>query len=193
MPETLATLLISRNSGAGGCVNSKAIKLDGVAKARRPLTDEEREDARRLHAIWLRRKGELGVTQEQLAADCGWTTQSALNQYLRGVIPLNLEAALKLARALRVEVSDLSPRLASLLPPTPHRIGEEAASYQKTKTKEVGEDPRRLAWNRLYEELERKGMSDVALRMIKHLASELRREKGAVVPNTNARRKKKAR
>lgn len=164
-----------------------------MARVRRPLTEEEQADARRLHAVWLRRKGEIGVTQEQLAADCGWTTQSALNQYLRGVIPLNLEAALKLARALRVEVSDLSPRLASLLPPTPHGIGEEAASYHKIKTKEVGEDPRRLAWNRLYEDLERKGMSDVALRMIKHLASELRREKGAVVPNTNARRKKKAR
>lgn len=86
-------------------------------RIRRPLTDAERDDAERLKSIYQRRKRELAaqgtrLTQEDLAARCGWSGQSAVAQYVSGKTPLNLNAALKFAKELDVELVDISPRLA---------------------------------------------------------------------------------
>ena len=84
--------------------------------ARRDLTPEEKADADRLLAIWkLRFEGE--VSQEEIAARCGWKTQAAFSQYLLGRIPLNLAALLKISKALDIDPSDVSPRLTADLPP----------------------------------------------------------------------------
>lgn len=77
--------------------------------ARRPLTTEEQADADRLHAL-VRNDGRSQMT---VALACGWTTQGAVSQYIRGVIPLNLTAATKFARALNVDLHAISPRLAA--------------------------------------------------------------------------------
>lgn len=78
-----------------------------------PLSPEQLADAARLKAIYMAKKRELGLTQESLASACGWESQGSVSQYLNGKIPLNVEAAVKFAKALRVSVSDFSPRLAA--------------------------------------------------------------------------------
>lgn len=78
------------------------------------LNNDQINDARRLKAIYEARKAEdKSLTQESLASECGWKTQSAVQQYLNGLVPLNLSAAIKFARALRVSVKEISPQLAA--------------------------------------------------------------------------------
>lgn len=139
---------------------------------RRELSQEEQADARRLQAVWNRQKKAIGLTQEQVAADCGWSTQGAFSQYLLGRIPLNLRAVVKLARALHVEPHEISPRLAHDLAPTsPLRVAEESPRYGNPPE----QNQKRNAWMRLFDEFERAGITGTAMRMLRPLASELRR------------------
>ncbi len=155
-------LLEKLNRATHGESNRTTITLPLMSKQRRSLTAEEKNDARRLEAIWLRQKKILGLTQEQIAMDCGWTTQGAFNQYLRGAIPLNVKAALKIAKALRVEVSDFSPRLSSFLPAATASLQEKEIAYPVNQE----ENQQFAAWTRLYYELQREGMADAGLRLI---------------------------
>src|SRR5437764_11675008 len=85
-------------------------------KKRRELTDEEREEARRLSNAWDVFKAEnRGSSQAWLAAESGLGTQGAVFQYLRGVIPLNLTSLLAICRVLRLDPREISPRLAGVL------------------------------------------------------------------------------
>jgi transcriptional regulator with XRE-family HTH domain len=80
--------------------------------ATKTLTKEQLEDAARLRAIFEERKtADRSLTQETLAAACGWKTQSAAQQYLNGMVPLNLDALIKFSLALDVPVTDISPTL----------------------------------------------------------------------------------
>lgn len=84
---------------------------------RRELTPEETADAKRLAEVYRQVKAErkergLHLTQESLAHECGWGGQSAVSQYTNGRIPINLDALVKLASALDVEPSRISPSLA---------------------------------------------------------------------------------
>lgn len=81
----------------------------------KPLTAEQKSDARRLKQVYQARKRELGLTQDILADRCGWKAQSAVSQYLNGKIPLGLDAALIFARELQCSVSDISPSLSQKL------------------------------------------------------------------------------
>lgn len=56
-----------------------------------------------------------GLQQKQLAHDCGFRTPGAVSQYLTGHRKLGLQMACKFARALRVDLRDISPRLAGEL------------------------------------------------------------------------------
>lgn len=78
-----------------------------------PLTPEQKADAARLKAIYEAKKGELQLTQASLAALCGWESQGSVSQYLNGKIPLNLDAAAKLARNLECSIADFSKALDS--------------------------------------------------------------------------------
>lgn len=78
-----------------------------------PLSPEQRSDAARLKAVYTAKKRELSLTQEGLAAACGWESQGTVSQYFNGKIPLNIDAAVKFARVLKVSVSEFSPQLAS--------------------------------------------------------------------------------
>ncbi len=88
---------------------------------RRELTSEERAECARLKAIFEKRQKEARdqgarMTQETLGNSIGWRSgQSAVNQYLNGKVPLNLEALLKFAAELRFTPEEVSPRLASEL------------------------------------------------------------------------------
>ncbi|MFC7515133.1 helix-turn-helix domain-containing protein [Herbaspirillum sp. GCM10030257] len=76
------------------------------------LTEEQLNDAARLRQIFeVRKAQDKSWTQEKLAAECGWKTQSAAQQYMNGNVPLNLDALIKFATALDVSVTEISPSL----------------------------------------------------------------------------------
>jgi len=80
------------------------------------LTHEQKQDAERLKGIYDRRKDESKfsrerLSQEVLADEFGFSSQSAVNQYLTGKIPLNVKNAVKFAEHLRCRVSDFSPSI----------------------------------------------------------------------------------
>jgi transcriptional regulator with XRE-family HTH domain len=81
----------------------------------KPLTAEQHDDARRLKAALARAKSEFGLTQAELAARCGWDSQSSVSQYANGKIPLNVEALGLMCLHLRVSMSDISPTLSKRL------------------------------------------------------------------------------
>lgn len=83
---------------------------------RKIVTDEHREEARRLRAIWDQRKPELmarGVgTQEKFGARYDIGNQAATGFFLNGKVALSLKAAHGFARGLGCQIEDFSPRLA---------------------------------------------------------------------------------
>lgn len=82
----------------------------------KPLTHEQLADASRLRAAHESAKQKNpSLTQEALAFACGWKTQGAVSQYMRGDIPLNLKALLKFCSALDVAPESVSPSLALLI------------------------------------------------------------------------------
>lgn len=82
-----------------------------MSSKRRPLTADEIVWKDNLKAIYSRKKKELGLTQEKLADLCGWKTQASVSNYMNGVIPLNTDAKLKLAKALQVSVSEIDVKM----------------------------------------------------------------------------------
>lgn len=85
-----------------------------------PLNDEQKADAQRLKAIFLREKNlHPEMTQATLAEYCGWNTQATVSQYMNGKIPLNLPALCKFSEALEVAPEEISPSLASQMIITP--------------------------------------------------------------------------
>jgi SOS-response transcriptional repressor LexA len=106
-------------------------------KDRRALTAEQLEDAKRLRAIWLRRKAEaaqaspaMKLTQLQVSQDMGWSNQSAFNQYIVGKIALNLPNLLRFATYFSVDPSEISPTLAEQLPSQPPNAVAESSPPQ---------------------------------------------------------------
>lgn len=81
----------------------------------RPVTNEELEDAKRLRIIWNQKKDELNLSQVKAAKELGYNSQGAVSQYINGKVGLNLQAAAKFAKLLRVNVVDISPRLGKLV------------------------------------------------------------------------------
>ncbi len=77
----------------------------------KPLTPEQQDDAQRLMAIFEEHKTRHGLTQAALADDLGYSVQSSVSQYLKGKIPLNMEAAVKFARRFGCRVSAFSPSI----------------------------------------------------------------------------------
>lgn len=89
---------------------------------RRPLTPEEIAESAKLKAIYESKKAEAkgrgaSLTQADVAEACGWSGQSAFSQYATGKVPLNVEALLKLAKALNFHPGDVSPRLMDTVQP----------------------------------------------------------------------------
>jgi predicted transcriptional regulator len=98
----------------------------------KPLTDEQLEDAARLRRAFDDAKArDASLTQEVLAFECGWKTQGAVSQYLKGKIPLNFEAAYKFSVALKVWIEDISPSLAQRLAEMVVKVGPNTSPLQK--------------------------------------------------------------
>ena len=81
-----------------------------------PLADWQVEDSQRLKAIYIRKRGELGLRQDRIAAELGENvTQGAVSHFMNGRTALSLRAAVVFAKVLQVPVSEFSPRLAEQL------------------------------------------------------------------------------
>ncbi len=87
-----------------------------MATKRRPLNEIELANLERFKSIWLEKKQILKLTQEIAGHACGWNGQSAFSQYLCGIVPLNVEAVLRLAKVLAVHPAEIMPDINDLLP-----------------------------------------------------------------------------
>lgn len=92
---------------------------------RRPLTEEEKGEALRLMDFWRDfQEKTRGATQSWLASASGLGTQGAVSQYLRGAIPLNLQALLAICKVIEADPYMVSPRLMSTLEGLPNKVIE---------------------------------------------------------------------
>lgn len=104
-------LMFAVNSTSDGAMISRAITVSNMGKKRKELAAWQREDARRLRALW---DAKLPMSQEDFAdLHLGGKSQGAAAQYLNGAIPLNHRAVTAFAKVLETEVSAISPTLAA--------------------------------------------------------------------------------
>lgn len=62
---------------------------------------------KKLRSVWDAKKKDLNLTQESAAYELGFNGQSAVSNYLNGYQPLNLQVAIKFARLLKVDLSEI--------------------------------------------------------------------------------------
>lgn len=74
------------------------------------VTPDKREIAERLYHTWQRKKRELGITQSSVAERLG-ISQSALSQYLHGVVATNTDIVIKLANVMGVDPKEIDPKI----------------------------------------------------------------------------------
>lgn len=74
-----------------------------------PLTPEQAQECSRLKQLFLEKSD---ISQREFVKKYNLGTPANLGQYLQGRRPLNLKIANVMAKALGIEVSDFSPRLA---------------------------------------------------------------------------------
>lgn len=87
---------------------------------RTPLSDSQLADAERLRAVYNQRVKESKargdnptLNQTEVGERCEWKSpQSTVSQYMNGKVALNLDALVKLSKALDFEPADVSPLLA---------------------------------------------------------------------------------
>lgn len=131
-------LFHSVNSLSSGKDNRHATRLPSMSSEpkktrRKPLEEWQKEDAARLKEIYEQRKGSM--SQEEFAAAHGFGTQGAVWQYLNAYTPLNVDAAIRFARALRCKINDFSPTLSAMLMPiiSDSLLGEPKPEYSVQK------------------------------------------------------------
>lgn len=78
---------------------------------KKPLSTEQLADAARLKAIYLAKRKELGINQDDIAELLG-VNQSAISHYIGGVNALNPKAVAAFAKILQVNASEISPSIA---------------------------------------------------------------------------------
>lgn len=78
---------------------------------KKPLTDVQIQDSKRLKEIFNRKKKEIGISQESLADYMGMS-QSGIAQLLNGSNAIGVSHAAGFAKILGVSVEDFSPSLA---------------------------------------------------------------------------------
>lgn len=118
MDSSSAAFYQQQNTSSAICLSISSANTLVRMKIRRPLTPEEVAESARLKAIYEQRKSAAkaagrSLTQADVAEACGWSGQSAFSQYATGKVPLNVEALLKLAKALNFDASEVSSRLLS--------------------------------------------------------------------------------
>lgn len=99
------------------------IKKRKRAKRGAPLEPWQRKDAGRLKDLFEKYRAAGGLSQEAFGERFEIGNQSAVSQYLNGLIALNLASATKFARGMGLAVADISPTLAN-------ELGKEAGMFQ---------------------------------------------------------------
>jgi hypothetical protein len=90
-------------------------RMEKKRKPRKGLEQWQKDDAKRLKALWLATvESDDKASQEAFAAQHGIGTQGAMWQFLNGYTPLNIFAAAKFARGLNCKIDAFSPTLATL-------------------------------------------------------------------------------
>lgn len=79
---------------------------------KRPLTEPLQAECKAAHDLFLSKKNALKLTQKKIAEAAGITPVS-VNQYLKGINPLNARFASVLAKMLDEPIESFSPRLAA--------------------------------------------------------------------------------
>ncbi|WP_322614231.1 LexA family transcriptional regulator [Pseudomonas sp. BIC9C] len=120
MDSSSAAFYQQQNTSSAICDLSSAANNLVTMNKRRPLSAEEVAESVRLKAIYEAKKSAArasgqSLTQADVAEACGWSGQSAFSQYATGKVPLNLEALLKLAKALDFSPEQVSTRLLSMV------------------------------------------------------------------------------
>jgi|SRR5690554_352498 len=72
------------------------------------VSPEKKAVAERLRQVWLRKKGDLGLTQTQIAEKLDMS-QSAFSQYLHGYVPTNTDLIVRIASIMDVDPRDIDP------------------------------------------------------------------------------------
>lgn len=83
--------------------------------ANRDLTNDEIEDAKRLRKLWSEKKEELHLSQVKAARELGYSSQSAVSQYINGKVPINFQTAAKFAKLLKTDIQHIAPRFGKLV------------------------------------------------------------------------------
>ncbi|WP_257264224.1 helix-turn-helix transcriptional regulator [Endozoicomonas sp. ONNA2] len=78
--------------------------------APRIITQEDRNKAQKLKALFESKKKELGLTQVKCAEKLK-ITQSAVSQFFNAIVPLNTDTILSFAELLETKPSDIDPKL----------------------------------------------------------------------------------
>lgn len=99
-----------------------------TTQKKKPLTEEQLADAKRLQDLYKARSKMLKITQNDIAEEFG-KGQSAVSHYLKGVNALNPRAAAIFAKFLKVNVSDFSPSIAREIANQAATINEDALEY----------------------------------------------------------------
>ncbi|MGH1373576.1 MAG: helix-turn-helix domain-containing protein [Cellvibrionaceae bacterium] len=110
-----------------------------MATVERIITPHDEDVAKRLHQIYIHSRSSGGPTQVELAASLGMT-QTAVSQYLRGIVPLkNADTIVNFAKALEVRPEDIDPKFDK-------RFGliSKPAQAEPAKTRVYGMDTRLL-------------------------------------------------
>lgn len=81
---------------------------------KRELSQEEKAECAALKDIYVAKRSQLKLTQEDIANEIG-ISQGAVSMYFSGRNAINLEFALRIAKLLQCDIRDFSPRLASEL------------------------------------------------------------------------------
>ncbi|MBG2993321.1 helix-turn-helix transcriptional regulator [Proteus mirabilis] len=91
---------------------------------KKPLSEEQLADARRLKSIYSSKRKTLGINQEDIAEKLG-VNQSAVSHYLNGINPLNPNAVATFAKILKVAVSDISPSISKQIMSLAQSVDDE--------------------------------------------------------------------
>lgn len=80
------------------------------SQKKKEITEEQKEECRKLNEIYESKKSELSLTQQGVSELLG-INQSAVNHYLKGKNALNASIASKFAKLLQVTIDQFSERL----------------------------------------------------------------------------------
>lgn len=101
------------------------------------ITEENSQEAARLKAIW--EKGNPRMSQATFGEKYNIGSPGAVYQFLKGITPLSMKAAIGFAEGLGCQISDFSPRLAR----EAKMIGRAVQAYQVVppdQTKQSGNE-----------------------------------------------------